>query len=212
MKPRLTDVAMLTLLLPLSTSFNPFVPRPLLKSSESTVQTATPHSRSNPTANPTAPFLLPFFLASSLIFTPPPTTSSAVLPQFLPQFLQTPSASAKEMASGSGSKVNKDAESLLRYGLPGIPKEGEALREALRRDLYSSSALGSAYPCHCHCQSYFIRIRTRRRSSKAPEVRRNYQGRPRVQALLGRQGRRRQGPLGPRRQGRRQDSRSLFVP
>jgi len=33
-------------------------------------------------------------------------------------------ANAKEMASGSGSRVNKDAESLLRYGLP-IPKDKE---------------------------------------------------------------------------------------
>ena len=33
-------------------------------------------------------------------------------------------ADAKEMASGSGSRVNKDAESLLRLGLP-IPKAKE---------------------------------------------------------------------------------------
>jgi hypothetical protein len=33
-------------------------------------------------------------------------------------------ANAKEMASGSGSRVNKDPESLLRYGLP-IPKDKE---------------------------------------------------------------------------------------
>ena len=32
-------------------------------------------------------------------------------------------ADAKEMASGSGSRVNKDAESLLRYGLPIKSKE-----------------------------------------------------------------------------------------
>jgi hypothetical protein len=32
-------------------------------------------------------------------------------------------ASAKEMASGSGSRVNKDPESLLRYGLPINNKE-----------------------------------------------------------------------------------------
>ncbi len=33
-------------------------------------------------------------------------------------------ADAKEMASGSGSRVNKDPESLLRLGLP-IPKDKE---------------------------------------------------------------------------------------
>ena len=32
-------------------------------------------------------------------------------------------ANAKEKASGSGSRVNKDAESLLRYGLPIQNKE-----------------------------------------------------------------------------------------
>lgn len=32
-------------------------------------------------------------------------------------------ANAKEMASGSGSRVNKDADSLLRYGLPINNKE-----------------------------------------------------------------------------------------
>ena len=33
-------------------------------------------------------------------------------------YLTPPAAVAKEMASGSGSRVNKDPESLLRYGLP----------------------------------------------------------------------------------------------
>jgi hypothetical protein len=37
--------------------------------------------------------------------------------------LQSSAAHAKEMASGSGSRVNKDAESLLRYGLPIQNKE-----------------------------------------------------------------------------------------
>ena len=35
-----------------------------------------------------------------------------------PSFLTPPAAVAKELASGSGSRVNKDPESLLRYGLP----------------------------------------------------------------------------------------------
>ncbi len=37
-------------------------------------------------------------------------------------------ANAKEMASGSGSRVNKDPESLLRYGLP-IPKDKEVRKK-----------------------------------------------------------------------------------
>lgn len=50
-------------------------------------------------------------------------------------------AEAKEMASGSGSRVNKDAESLLRYGLP-IPKDKEIRKlqvtiEDIRQDIQS---------------------------------------------------------------------------
>jgi hypothetical protein len=39
-------------------------------------------------------------------------------------------AVAKEMASASGSRVNKDAESLLRYGLPINNKEVSDLKES----------------------------------------------------------------------------------
>jgi len=42
----------------------------------------------------------------------------------LQQIQSSVMADAKEMASGSGSRVNKDAESLLRLGLP-IPKDKE---------------------------------------------------------------------------------------
>jgi len=50
-------------------------------------------------------------------------------------------ADAKEMASGSGARVNKDAESLLRYGLP-IPKDKEIRKfqvtiEEIRQDIAS---------------------------------------------------------------------------
>ena len=43
---------------------------------------------------------------------------------FLQNFNQMTRVEAKEMASGSGSRVNKDPESLLRLGLP-IPKDKE---------------------------------------------------------------------------------------
>ena len=58
----------------------------------------------------------------------------------LPTALTTPAgqpaqnvnvAMAKEMASGSGSRVNKDAESLLRYGLPVKNKEVRLYHERL---------------------------------------------------------------------------------
>jgi cyclophilin family peptidyl-prolyl cis-trans isomerase len=41
------------------------------------------------------------------------------------------SAHAKELSSGSGSRVNKDPESLLRYGLPMQPKEMFSLQNSL---------------------------------------------------------------------------------
>ena len=49
-----------------------------------------------------------------------PTTPSMAITTILQQYGV---ANAKEMASGSGSRVNKDAESLLRYGLPINNKE-----------------------------------------------------------------------------------------
>jgi len=55
-------------------------------------------------------------------------------------------ASAKEMASGSGSRVNKDAESLLRYGLPINSKEVRELQvnlEVIKQDV-TSKRKGSA--------------------------------------------------------------------
>jgi hypothetical protein len=49
-----------------------------------------------------------------------------------PPLLMAMTANAKEMASGSGSRVNKDPESLLRYGLPISNKEVSAcVRAAL---------------------------------------------------------------------------------
>ncbi len=44
--------------------------------------------------------------------------------QFMNAIQTSMVADAKEMASGSGSRVNKDPESLLRLGLP-IPKDKE---------------------------------------------------------------------------------------
>lgn len=56
-------------------------------------------------------------------------------------------ADAKEMASGSGARVNKDADSLLRFGLP-IPKDKEIRKfqvgiEEIRQDV-ASKRKGSA--------------------------------------------------------------------
>jgi hypothetical protein len=46
-----------------------------------------------------------------------------------PRIFQSSIASAKQMASASGSRVNKDPESLLRYGLPINSKEVRRYRE-----------------------------------------------------------------------------------
>jgi len=52
-------------------------------------------------------------LAALLLFSPV---------QDMGPLLSTPAVQARELASGSGSKVNKDPESLLRLGLPNQPK------------------------------------------------------------------------------------------
>jgi len=72
-------------------------------------------------------------LLAGAIWASPAATAFIMLPQesqnpFLNEILIRTSTSvvadAKEMASGSGSRVNKDPESLLRLGLP-IPKDKE---------------------------------------------------------------------------------------
>lgn len=62
-------------------------------------------------------------------------------PMWLDGITSSVVADAKEMASGSGSRVNKDPESLLRYGLP-IPKDKEIRKfqvgiEEIRQDIAS---------------------------------------------------------------------------
>lgn len=87
--------------------------------------------------------LLSLFLATSLVFHP--NLDGPVLPFGV---FNAPSAHAKvgsmgsnvakEMASGSGSRVNKDADSLLRYGLPiNSPKVRtlQAAVEGVKNDL-----------------------------------------------------------------------------
>ena len=52
-----------------------------------------------------------------------PLTTPTNTPSFVDPATVSSVASAKEMASGTGSRVNKDADSLLRYGLPINNKE-----------------------------------------------------------------------------------------
>jgi len=73
-------------------------------------------------------------LARQTLATAALTASLWTAPAFLasntdmmPSFISTETtAVAKEMASGSGARVNKDPESLLRYGLPIKSKEVRA--------------------------------------------------------------------------------------
>ena len=60
---------------------------------------------------------------------------------FLPSAV--PPAFARELASGSGSKVNKDPESLLRYGLPAQPK---AIRDAQTKLEEADDQFGRSLP------------------------------------------------------------------
>jgi hypothetical protein len=53
------------------------------------------------------------------------------LQMIAPAALHTQVAQARELASGSGSKVNTDPLSLLRLGLPGQPKEVRELQSGL---------------------------------------------------------------------------------
>ncbi len=62
-------------------------------------------------------------LVAGALWAAPAATTHVVLPIHHSWFATTGIASAKEMASASGSRVNKDAESLLRYGLPINNKE-----------------------------------------------------------------------------------------
>lgn len=65
----------------------------------------------------------------------PSAIGNSVLPEGI---TSTVVANAKEMASGSGSRVNKDPESLLRYGLPIDNKEVRQLQpviEEIRQDI-----------------------------------------------------------------------------
>jgi len=84
-----------------------------------------------------APAPLAAALAALLVFSP-------IQQAFSP--LHVPAAQARELASGSGSKVNKDPLSLLRLGLPGQPKEVrdlqanlEEAQDQLSRLLYGKS-------------------------------------------------------------------------
>jgi len=58
-------------------------------------------------------------LATSFLVTASLWSTPAITSTYFPQ----QQAMAKEMASGSGARVNKDPESLLRYGLPINNKE-----------------------------------------------------------------------------------------
>ncbi|KAL7512963.1 hypothetical protein ACHAXN_010068 [Cyclotella atomus] len=68
---------------------------------------------------------------ATALWTAPATIAgqAAHFPSFENGVVSTSVASAKEMASGTGSRVNKDAESLLRYGLPIDNKEVRELQK-----------------------------------------------------------------------------------
>ncbi|KAL3906027.1 MAG: hypothetical protein SGILL_009443, partial [Bacillariaceae sp.] len=75
----------------------------------------------------------PAMVSEQMMVNHPSTT-----PTMVTRMLVDPStiASAKEMASGTGSRVNKDPESLLRLGLPIKNKEVRSLQETLETIKY----------------------------------------------------------------------------
>jgi cyclophilin family peptidyl-prolyl cis-trans isomerase len=70
-------------------------------------------------------------LVAGALWAAPAATTHVVWPIHHSWFATTSIASAKEMASASGSRVNKDAESLLRYGLPINNKEIRQLQSTV---------------------------------------------------------------------------------
>ena len=80
-------------------------------------------------------------LASFLLLAPlsPDAINGGASPLLPPLGVQP--VSAKELASGSGSKVNKDPLSLLRLGLPNQPKEVRAVQAKLEETEDSLSRL-----------------------------------------------------------------------
>ena len=74
-------------------------------------------------------------LAALLLFAP--------VHDMTPLLPSTPAAQARELASGSGSKVNKDPLSLLRLGLPNQPK---AMRDVQLKLEETDDQLGRLLP------------------------------------------------------------------
>jgi len=73
-------------------------------------------------------------LATALWFAPAAMSGQMIssnLPVSHNNIIGTSVASAKEMASGSGTRVNKDPESLLRYGLPIKNKDVRILQKSV---------------------------------------------------------------------------------
>ena len=62
-------------------------------------------------------------LVTASLWATPAMVQNIHLPDSQPMMFQSSVANAKQMASASGSRVNKDPESLLRYGLPINSKE-----------------------------------------------------------------------------------------
>lgn len=82
------------------------------------------NAKSNPIETALKNTLSGAALATALWTAPATIAGHAThFPSFDNGVIASSMANAKEMASGTGSRVNKDAESLLRYGLPIDNKE-----------------------------------------------------------------------------------------
>lgn len=111
----------LTLLGSIITPAVSFAPQASSPANRATLQL---HAKSNDLETTVKSALSGVALATAL-WTAPATLAGQAshFPSFGNDVVASSVASAKEMASGTGSRVNKDAESLLRYGLPIDNKE-----------------------------------------------------------------------------------------
>lgn len=99
---------------------------------------ATPGNNNDSWQNQVNQWVATGLVTASLWAAPAMVQNTFVGMDNAPQVFSSSVANAKQMASASGSRVNKDPESLLRYGLPINSKEVRKLQveiEAIKQDV-----------------------------------------------------------------------------
>ena len=111
-----------------ATAFTPSSYKPVSTAATTTTTTlnAQENDNMNGIQNQIKGMVASTFMAAAIWASPPAEilNNNVFDNTFMNEIQSSMVADAKEMASGSGSRVNKDPESLLRLGLP-IPKDKE---------------------------------------------------------------------------------------